>query len=104
MQRLNAAGASPGKSRRRAAPSQTSHDQSIGVCDCRPNPADCNVLASRRSLARYALTFAACAAFLLTIAAVGLAVEWLAGVGGLWVLAGVFVVVVMAAMRHEGVL
>lgn len=63
-----------------------------------------NVSASRRFLRDSAFTSAACAAFLLAIAAVGLAVELLAGVGGLWVLAGVFVVVVMAAMRHEGVL
>ncbi len=55
-------------------------------------------------LARLLVSFAGLSALLLTIAAVGLAVEALAGVGGLWLLAGIFVVVLMAAMRKEGAL
>lgn len=53
---------------------------------------------------RFILTAAGVATFLCLIAAVGLVVEMLAGVGGLWVLAGVFVVVLLVAMRAEGLL
>ena len=53
-------------------------------------------------LARYTLTFTGLALFLCLIAATGLVVELLAGIGGLWIMAGVFVVVLMAAMRAEG--
>ena len=55
-------------------------------------------------LARYAFTFAALAAFLCLIAAVGLVVELLAGVGALALAAGVFVVALMVAARAEGLI
>lgn len=53
---------------------------------------------------RFILTAAGVATFLCLIAAVGLVIELLAGIGGLWVLAGVFVVVVCVLARSEGLL
>lgn len=53
---------------------------------------------------RYIVSFIGLAIFLLVIAAVGLAVELLAGIGALALVAGVFVVVLLAAMRSEGLL
>lgn len=53
---------------------------------------------------RYLSSATACVAFMLMLAAVGLAVEYLAGIGGLAVLAGVFVVVLLVAVRSEGLL
>ena len=69
-----------------------------------PNRPTSHAAGTRHRAADYVLTFAGVVAFMLTIAAVGLVVELLAGIGGLAIVAGVFVVVLMCAMRHEGVL
>ena len=53
---------------------------------------------------RYIVSFIGLAIFLLVIAAVGLVVELLAGVGALALAAGVFVVALMVAARAEGLI
>jgi len=65
---------------------------------------DSSVSASPKAkfAARSAFAFAALSGLLLVIAAAGLAVEYLAGIGGLAVFAALFVVCLMVLAREEG--
>jgi hypothetical protein len=55
-------------------------------------------------LGRFALTFAGLAGFLVLIAAAGLAAGLVSGLPGLVLYGGIFLVVLMAAARAEGIL
>lgn len=67
---------------------------------------DSSVTASPEAgpVARTGLAFAVLSGLLLVIAAAGLAVEHLAGIGGLAIFGGVFVVCLMVLAREEGLL
>ena len=79
-----------------------SYDKSQGRRHSSANTSSRAVLAS--FLARLTLTATGVAVFLVALAAVGLVVELLAGVGALALAAGVFVVALMVAARAEGLI
>lgn len=102
MLRLTAERGSPAKDPRASTDPDTGRRQD-GIAHYATDDGICPVSNGARA-SDYPVAFLALAAFLALIAATGLLVELLAGIGALALLAGAFVVVLMVLAREEGLL
>lgn len=105
MSSLKAAGGSPAKRCRHAAPSPTDQDEGIGIRDGITETAFRSVSVSqvpRRHVRDLFVTFAGLALFLGVLALTSLVAGLLYGLGGLALGVGIFVVALMVMAREEG--